>query len=105
MRHQRRNRCRAGATLGARDRDSRNWPRVLAVFGRLLLGSMLAACAASPQPAAVSRYELIVLGIAQDGGVPHVGCERACCAEARRAGRAAYPTALALHDVRPSARS
>ena len=31
--------------------------------------------------------ELFVLGIAQDGGVPHFGCNRECCERARREGR------------------
>ncbi|MCA8956652.1 MAG: MBL fold metallo-hydrolase, partial [Planctomycetes bacterium] len=42
--------------------------------------------------------ELVVLGTAQDGGLPHVGCERPCCARARRQGRELYPACLAVHD-------
>jgi pyrroloquinoline quinone biosynthesis protein B len=44
------------------------------------------------------RYELVVLGIAQDGGVPHVGCEKDCCREARDSGRTLYPACLGIHD-------
>jgi pyrroloquinoline quinone biosynthesis protein B len=32
----------------------------------------------------VSAQEAVVLGIAQDGGVPHLGCEQKLCREARR---------------------
>jgi pyrroloquinoline quinone biosynthesis protein B len=30
---------------------------------------------------------IIVLGIMQDGGLPHLGCSKPCCTEARRSGR------------------
>ncbi|MHC4821172.1 MAG: MBL fold metallo-hydrolase [Planctomycetota bacterium] len=33
------------------------------------------------------RWELVVLGIAQDGGIPHIGCEREPCASIRRGER------------------
>ncbi|MCA8972386.1 MAG: MBL fold metallo-hydrolase, partial [Planctomycetes bacterium] len=39
-----------------------------------------------------------VLGTAQDGGVPHVGCQKACCADARREGFARYPACLGVVD-------
>lgn len=54
-------------------------------------------------PLARSPVELFVLGIAQDGGMPHLGCEKACCAEARRAGRVEYPACLGLVDRRGDA--
>lgn len=44
------------------------------------------------------RFELFVLGTAQDGGRPQVGCTQACCREARAAGRSAWPVALGIHD-------
>lgn len=44
--------------------------------------------------------ELFVLGIAQDGGLPHLGCERPCCADARASGRTEYPVSLGLVDRR-----
>ena len=34
------------------------------------------------------RWELIVLGIAQDGGMPHVGCARSPCIDVREGRRA-----------------
>lgn len=44
---------------------------------------------------------LVVLGVAQDGGYPHVGCTRACC-ERFRSGKqpARTPACLALVDRR-----
>jgi pyrroloquinoline quinone biosynthesis protein B len=39
-----------------------------------------------------------LLGRAQDGGVPHLGCDRACCAGARAEGRVEYPCSLGVHD-------
>ena len=56
------------------------------------------ATAVQPVPEAEGRYELFVLGIAQDGGLPHVGCERACCQRARKEGTALYPACLGIHD-------
>ena len=35
------------------------------------------------------RWRVVVLGIAQDGGMPHLGCERGPCAAARRGERRA----------------
>src|SRR6185503_3101473 len=41
---------------------------------------------AGPSPAAPESrgVEAVVLGIAQDGGVPHLGCQQALCVRARR---------------------
>ncbi len=61
-----------------------------ALFGWILL-ALLASCSSTPEttPAekaveiSESKSEapyLIVLGTAQDGGSPHIGCEKACCA-------------------------
>jgi pyrroloquinoline quinone biosynthesis protein B len=51
-----------------------------AVFVPILLGlSVLAA--GQPGPTGV---EAVVLGIAQDGGVPHLGCRQKLCEDARR---------------------
>jgi pyrroloquinoline quinone biosynthesis protein B len=38
-------------------------------------------------------WRLVVLGIAQDGGMPHMGCEREPCASARRGERRAEKVA------------
>jgi len=66
----------------------------------------LASCAGtsphhiSPGPDDGSRFDVYVLGRAQDGGLPHVGCEKPCCAEARRTGRRETPACLGIHDRR-----
>ena len=44
------------------------------------------------------RFELVVLGRAQDGGLPHVGCTRPCCVEARASGRVETPACLGVID-------
>lgn len=41
---------------------------------------------------------MYVLGRAQDGGLPHVGCDLACCVDARRSGRRETPACLGVHD-------
>lgn len=64
-----------------------------------LFVAALAACAAGPGSAA-AECELFVLGVAQDGGLPHFGCEKPCCAEARRSGRVLYPASLGVVDRR-----
>ena len=75
--------------------------------------ALLAACAAPParalgvfpRPAAeplfgASEVEVVVLGVAQDGGVPHFGCEQWCCEGARIDGRVLHPAALGVVDKR-----
>ena len=49
------------------------------------------------------EVELFVLGVAQDGGLPHLGCEQPCCAKARASGRVEYPACLGLVDRRGDA--
>jgi pyrroloquinoline quinone biosynthesis protein B len=48
--------------------------------------------------AAPPAVELFVLGIAQDGGLPHFGCSRECCERARREGRTLSPACLGVVD-------
>ena len=64
----------------------------------VVAASLLGSCAVSSGFSSGSRYEILVLGIAQDGGLPHVGCSKECCRTARRAGRVLYPACLAIHD-------
>lgn len=81
-------------------------------FGLLPLLLVTSAChlvgpsarEAAVAPAGSSPFELVVLGVAQDGGLPHVGCQKPCCIEARRAGRTLGPACLAILD-RESGRS
>jgi pyrroloquinoline quinone biosynthesis protein B len=47
-----------------------------------------------PQP----RFDVWLLGRAQDGGLPHLGCEKPCCAQARVSGRVEYPCSLGVRD-------
>ena len=49
------------------------------------------------------RFEVIVLGRAQDGGLPHLGCERGCCVQARRTGRLETPACLGVRDLESGA--
>lgn len=44
------------------------------------------------------RFVCQVLGTAQDGGLPHLGCEKECCAQARREGITRLPVSLGLFD-------
>lgn len=75
----------------------------------LALGLCLAACAAGPgevpreeplkEAATAPGWRLVVLGTAQDGGMPHIGCEKGPCAAARRGERpAARVACLGLTD-------
>lgn len=65
-----------------------------------LFTCMLASCQPLDGPAYRDHFvaELFVLGIAQDGGMPHLGCERACCTTARKTGRVEYPASLGIVD-------
>lgn len=57
---------------------------------RAIMLAMLAGCAAGERPApAPDGWELVVLGIAQDGGMPHLGCPNPPCTEARGGRRRA----------------
>src|ERR1700757_461028 len=54
---------------------SMHWIRVAAIS----LQALAASAGASP-----ARTEAVVLGIVQDGGVPHLGCRQKLCVQARR---------------------
>jgi pyrroloquinoline quinone biosynthesis protein B len=64
---------------------------------RLLLAALLlvAACAHTETNPMTrdTGWRLVVLGIAQDGGVPHMGCDAGPCAAARRGERRAEKVA------------
>lgn len=45
-----------------------------------------------------ARFDAYVLGRAQDGGLPHVGCEKDCCTSARRSGHVETPACIGIHD-------
>ena len=67
---------------------------------RVILGLLFLfpSCSTVSNSTSQGRFETIVLGVAQDGGVPHVGCSKPCCVDARRSGRRLYPACLAIHD-------
>ena len=56
---------------------------MIVLFGALLLARLAPAPAEAPTPQAPPP-EAVVLGIAQDGGVPHAGCHQPLCVEARK---------------------
>lgn len=46
-----------------------------------------------------NEYELMVLGVAQDGGYPQAGCEKSCCTKAlNHSGFSRNVTCLSLYD-------
>jgi len=57
-----------------------------AMCGRfpILTVCLVASLSGAAGAHAAERVRLVVLGIAQDGGVPHAGCTRACCTGGRR---------------------
>ena len=56
-------------------------------------------------PAGPAGPEAIVLGVAQDGGVPHLGCRQALCVEARRdPGKRRLVAALGVVDPKAGKR-
>ena len=68
------------------------------IVALLLVLLQAAACQSPMATAERSRFEVLVLGIAQDGGVPHVGCNKECCERARREGFVLMPACIAVHD-------
>ena len=51
--------------------------------GRVAFFAILIAGAAVARTAAPARPYILVLGIAQDGGIPQAGCRKACCTSGR----------------------
>lgn len=79
---------------------------VRAALGTAALATAILAVGGAPiralaQPATDADWELVVLGIAQDAGIPHLGCRQALCT-AIRAGtrRAERVSSLGLRDRR-----
>lgn len=66
----------------------------------------LSACVVPrPAPAPAAGPYLLVLGTAQDGGLPQIGCDGACCRAAREEpARARLVTSLLLADPRSGKR-
>jgi pyrroloquinoline quinone biosynthesis protein B len=56
---------------------------------RALSAAVLCALLASQQQGAGANWELVVLGIAQDAGIPHLNCDQSLCASIRAGKRRA----------------
>lgn len=97
---------RAAILVNSADKSPRTRPCVRITFlsNALILLLMQSAVAADPQvlppEESTSGQRLVfrVLGIAQDGGVPHLGCQKLCCRNARTSGLRLGPAAAAVHD-------
>jgi len=63
---------------------TRATPSLLFAGACVSLLAPASARAATATPASVPAVRAVVLGIAQDGGVPHIGCHQALCVRARR---------------------
>ncbi len=53
----------------------------------LLLALAVSCAPTPPAPAPAAGWELVVLGIAQDGGMPHLGCPKPPCTDVREGRR------------------
>jgi pyrroloquinoline quinone biosynthesis protein B len=79
-------------------------------LARALVGIGLLGCAAPSPASSAERAQgsapyVLVLGTAQDGGLPHIGCEARCCAAARAdPARRRLVTSLLLCDPRDGRR-
>ncbi len=71
----------------------------------LAAGALAVGCGPASQarrldpPGGQGRFRLVVLGVAQDGGLPHLGCTREGCERARREGRRVDPASLGIVDT------
>jgi len=73
---------------------------VIRSFCSVLLIILLVGCQTPGLQDDPTGIELVVLGIAQDGGVPHLGCQKMCCIEARSKNLRLGPASLAVVDYR-----
>jgi pyrroloquinoline quinone biosynthesis protein B len=64
---------------------ARRWAVVL--FVGLVVAFWLSAPAVAPAPDPRGQWELVVLGIAQDAGIPHLGCDQGVCRQIARGER------------------
>ncbi len=60
------------------------WRDALLLFVLCLLAASLFCSGSKTEAAPSSGVRALVLGIAQDGGVPHIGCRQDLCVKARR---------------------
>lgn len=75
----------------------------LVAVAAMLAALSAPAAAHAKEPPPTARVFARVLGIMQDGGLPHLGCSRECCTAARRdPARAARVASLALEVEAPA---
>ena len=55
---------------------------------RALLATLLVTISSIPQSGRTGAWEFVVLGIAQDAGIPHLGCDQELCRSIREGKRA-----------------
>ncbi|MEM7519294.1 MAG: MBL fold metallo-hydrolase, partial [Planctomycetota bacterium] len=71
----------------------------------LVVAALSTACASAQAPSRTDAPYLLVLGTAQDGGLPQIGCAQECCLRARRDPDARrLVTSLLLVDPRDGRR-
>lgn len=84
-------------SVGGRSRGSRSLRAASRGFFSVV--SAISVALFSVLSAATPRVRAVVLGIAQDGGVPHIGCDQTLCLRARRdASRRLRVASLGLID-------
>jgi len=77
---------------------------VLAALATLAVPMLTGAAPAGAPSPSTPRVRAVVLGIVQDGGLPHLGCTKTCCERARKDPSLAQRVAsLALVDDVPGA--
>jgi pyrroloquinoline quinone biosynthesis protein B len=90
--------CTACASVFAGTATTR-WATAALAFVALAVWFAPAARSAVPQPSSAADWELVVLGIAQDAGIPHLSCQQPLCASIRAGARRAERVAsLGLRD-------
>ncbi|HUF46210.1 MAG TPA: MBL fold metallo-hydrolase [Vicinamibacterales bacterium] len=63
-------------------------PRLaLGIVAALAVAAVIAVPMVAPDRSSEDRWELVVLGIAQDAGIPHLGCTQALCVSIRNGER------------------
>lgn len=71
----------------------------LKAVGLVFMGLFAACSSSEKKKVPTSRFELTLLGVAQDGGCPQAGCEKPCCSSDESGSiKAIHPTCLALYD-------
>ena len=82
---------------GMKSRSAMLWGRTLIPVGLMIL----AGCSKSVEESLETEPGpyVLVLGTAQDGGLPQIGCHRACCVHARENPASARRVTLSLIHI------